>query len=31
MRLSAILLGGVLVYWLLRFLLDGSQWQLVVR
>jgi hypothetical protein len=30
LRLPAVLLGGLLVYWLLRFVLDASQWQLVV-
>ena len=30
LRLSAILLAGLLIYWLLRFVLDGSQWRLVV-
>ena len=30
MWLSAILLVGLVIYWLLRFVLDGSQWQLVV-
>ena len=29
--LSAILLWGLLLYWFLRFMLDSSQWQLVVR
>ena len=28
---SRILLFGLVVYWLLRFLLDASQWQLVVH
>jgi hypothetical protein len=29
--ISRILLFGLVVYWLLRFLLDASQWQLVVQ
>ncbi|MEP6672641.1 MAG: DUF2752 domain-containing protein [Chthoniobacter sp.] len=28
--LSAVLLSGALIYWLLRLLLDESQWQLLV-
>ena len=30
-RLSQVLLVGLVVYWLLRFVLDASQWQMVVR
>ena len=31
LRLSVILLWGLLLYWLLGFMLDGSQWRLIVH